>query len=155
MKKPSKTGVDHGAGGREEPVGAGLTELPDPEVSERPTRRTFTAKYKLAILEAADKCKPGSGEIGALLRREGLYSSHLTVWRRLRSEGVLTGLQKKRRGPKPRRRDPVALENQDLRRDMARLQERLDQAERIIEIQKKVSEILGIPLSRPENDENA
>ena len=150
MKTQSKTEVDGEVRGPGRPSSA-RQELPDPEVSEKPTRRSFTGKYKLAILEAADGCRPGTGEIGALLRREGLFSSHLTAWRRLRSEGALEGLQKKKRGPKPRRQDPVVRENQQLRRDVARLQERLEQAERIIEIQKKVSEILEIPLSSPGN----
>jgi transposase-like protein len=76
-------------------------EVPDPEVSERPMRRTFTAAYKLRILKAADAAKE-DGEIGAMLRREGLYSSHLTTWRRARERGELKGLDARPRGPKPR-----------------------------------------------------
>ena len=123
-------------------------EPPDPEVLERAKRRRFTAKYKLQVLEEADACRE-PGEIAALLRREGLYSSHLTDWRRARVEGALGALGKQR-GPKGRRRDAVARENEQLRKENARLQQRLKQAEMILEIQKKASEILGIPLSRPE-----
>lgn len=121
---------------------------PDSEVLERAKRRRFTAEYKLQVLEEADACRE-PGEVAALLRREGLYSSHLTDWRRARREGALGALGKQR-GPKRRRRDPVARENEQLRKENARLQRRLEQAEMILEIQKKASEILGIPLSRPE-----
>ena len=104
-------------------------------------RRTFTAKYKLKILAEADGCsKPG--EIGALLRREGLYSSHLTKWRRLREEGALAGLTPKKRGRKPRPVDPQARRVAELERENARLQRKLEQAETIIEVQKKLSRLL-------------
>ncbi len=125
---------------------------PDPEVLERAKRRRFTAKYKLHVLEKADACRE-PGEVAALLRREGLYSSHLTDWRRARREGALGALGKQR-GPIGRRRDPVARENEQLRKENARLQQRLKQAEMILEIQKKASEILGIPLSRPETGDD-
>ena len=121
---------------------------PDPEVLERAKRRRFSAEYKLQVLEEADACRE-SGEIAALLRREGLYASHLTCWRQARHKGAL-GALRRRRGPKGRRRDPVARENEQLRKENARLQQRLKQAEIILEIQKKASEILGIPLNRPE-----
>ncbi len=123
--------------------------LPDSEVLERAKRRRFTAEYKLQVLVKADACRE-PGEIAALLRREGLYSSHLTAWRRARREGALGALGKQR-GPKGRRRDAVALENERLRKENAQLQQRLKQAEIILEIQKKASEILGIPLNQPEN----
>lgn len=133
------------------PSGAGAR--PDPEVLEKAKRRQFSAEYKLRIVEEADRCRePGS--IAALLRREGLYSSHLTEWRRARQQGALGALSK-RRGPKGRRRDPLAREVDELRKENARLQRRLKQAETILEIQKKVSEILGIPLSRPERGDGA
>ncbi len=121
---------------------------PDPEVLVRAKRRRFTAEYKLQVLDETDACRE-LGEIAALLRREGLYSSHLTAWRRARREGALGALGKQR-GPKGRRRDPVVRENEQLRKENARLQQRLKQAEIILEIQKKASELLGIPLSRPE-----
>ena len=124
---------------------------PDPQVLERPVRRTFDRDYKLRILQEADACTV-SGQLGALLRREGLYSSHLTAWRRQRTAGTLAGLAPKRRGRKARAVDPLAEENRRLRRENERLATRLKQAETIIEVQKKVSEILGIPLNRPENN---
>jgi transposase-like protein len=119
---------------------------PNPEVNSKPVRRRFTAAYKLRILEEADRCSQ-AGQIGALLRREGLYSSHLVVWRRQRREGTLSALSAVKRGPKPEPRNPLAGEIDRLRRDNERLSRRLKQAETIIEFQKKVSEILGIPLS--------
>lgn len=122
---------------------------PDPEVPERAKRRYFSAQYKLRVLEEADACR-APGEVGALLRREGLYSSELTAWRRARREGSLQALSKPR-GPQGRRRDPVASENEHLRKENARLRRRLEQAQAILEIQKKAPEILGIPLNRPAN----
>lgn len=115
----------------------------DPEVVAKAQRRQFTAEYKLAIVEDADHAT-GPGEIGALLRREGLYSSHLVEWRRLREAGALSALSNKR-GRKPNR-NPLAEENQKLNAQMAHLQKRLQQAELIIEVQKKVSALLGITL---------
>jgi transposase len=123
---------------------------PDPEVPERAKRRQFSAEYKLGILREADACK-GSGEIGALLRREGLYSSHLVVWRRQRETRALAGMRTRKRGPKAKEVDPRV---KQLERENARLQRRLKQAETIIEIQKKVAGMLGIPLNAPELDEN-
>ena len=125
---------------------------PDPEVPERAKRRHFSAKYKLQVLEQADACRE-PGEISALLRREGLYSSHLTDWRRARREGSLKALAKPR-GPKGRRGDPVAAENEQLRKENARLKRRLEQAQTILEIQKKASELLGIPLNRPPSEDD-
>lgn len=118
------------------------------EILERAKRRKFSPAYKLRILEEADRCRE-PGEVSALLRREGLYSSNLTEWRRARQEGALGALSKSR-GPKGRRRDPVDRENAHLRKENARLRRRLEQAQMILEIQKKASEILGIPLNRPE-----
>ena len=117
----------------------------DPEVKVKPERRRFTAEYKLRILKEADNCT-GPGQIGALLRREGLYSSNLTQWRLQRSEGVLQGLAPRKRGPKV---DPLAEENAALRQRIDRLEAELKRAETIIEVQKKVSELLG--LSDPSN----
>lgn len=109
---------------------------PDPEVDSKPTRRRFTAAYKLKILEEADGCS--GGDVGALMRREGLYSSHLSTWRRQREEGALQALGKKR-GRKAKSRDK---EKEQLARENARLRRKLQQAEKIIEIQKKVSALL-------------
>jgi len=102
------------------------------------------------VLREADACR-GEGEIGALLRREGLYSSHLTTWRRQREGGALAGMRARKRGPKGRAEDPRV---KQLVRENARLQRQLKQAVTIIEIQKKVAGILGIPLNAPELDES-
>lgn len=126
---------------------------PNPEVAEKPERRRFTAKYKLDILRQADACtEPGS--LGALLRREGLYSSNLNTWRRQRDEGTLSALAPKQRGRKALKPDPMALENERLRKENARLAKRLKQAELIIDVQKKVSQMLGITLETPSQNEN-
>ena len=125
---------------------------PDPEVFEQGRRRVFSAKYKLRILQEADACVE-PGEIGALLRREGLYSSHLTSWRRQRDEGALRAMSSKRRGPKPRK-NPLAKQVQQLERENARLRQKLEQAETIIAIQKKVAALLGNPIESPESDDN-
>lgn len=124
--------------------------VPDPELAARPRRRRFTAQYKLEILKKADACKE-DGEVGALLRREGLYSSHLTLWRRQREEAARTQLGARKRGPKARPQDARV---KQLERENARLERRLKRAETIIEIQKKVAEMLGIPLKSPDSDEN-
>lgn len=120
------------------------------EVTEAAQRRRFTAEYKLDVLRRADACT-GDGDIGAILRKEGLYSSLLSTWRTQRDTGALAGLEPKKRGRKPKRRDPLQVEVEQLRRENARLQHRLSQAEVIIDVQKKVSQLLGIPL--PNQDE--
>jgi len=122
-----------------------------PEVPEKAKRRQFDSAYKLRILEEADRSTE-LGQLGELLRREGLYSSHLTLWRRQRDEGSLAGLTPKRRGRKGKRKDPLATENEKLRRENRRLTERLRQAETIIDVQKKVSEMLGVPLKSPDDE---
>lgn len=113
----------------------------DPEVKSKPERRQFSAEYKRRILEEADACTE-AGQIGALLRREGLYSSNLTHWRQQRADGTLKALTPKKRGPKP---DPLADENDALRRRVERLEAELKRAETIIEVQKKLCELLGLP----------
>lgn len=127
------------------PIRAHL-DTPDPEVSEKKARRRFTAQYKLGIVEQADMLKE-SGQIGALLRREGLYSSNLTTWRRQRDEGQLQALSPKKRGRKARQKNPLAQRVARLEKENRRLQDQLKQAKTIIEVQKKISEILGIPQS--------
>ncbi len=122
---------------------------PDPEVLARPRRRKFSASYKLSILEQADACTPHSGEIGALLRREGLYSSHLTKWRRQRQAGKIQGMTAKKTGPNAHKKPDLKKENRRLERDNKRLQEKLRQAELIIDVQKKLSELLGINSTIP------
>lgn len=121
---------------------------PNPEVADKAVRRRFTAEYKLRILNQADACtEPGS--LGALLRREGLYASNLNTWRHQKELGILSGLSPKKRGRKESVRDPVVAENEKLRKENERLTNRLRQAEIIIDVQKKVSQILGIPLATP------
>jgi transposase-like protein len=131
-------------GDRSATEGKAVAANPDPEVVAQAKRRRFTAEYKLTILTAADQAK-GSGGIGALLRREGLYSSLLATWRRERDAGVLQALAPQKRGPKSKR-DPVAEENQQLRRETARLTEELRKAAIVIDIQKKVATLLGRPI---------
>ena len=116
---------------------------------EKPKRRRFSAEYQLRIVREADACK-APGEVGALLRREGLYSSLLSAWRRQRDAGALASLRSKKRGPKRKAVDPRVSR---LERENARLRQQLEQAETIIEIQKKVAGILGIPLRTSELDE--
>jgi len=125
--------------------------VPDPEVPEQPKRRHFSATYKARIVEEVQRCS-APGEVSALLRREGLYSSHLTKWRKLYRTGVLNGLRDDKRGRK-RMKHPLEDENERLRKQNARLARRLEQAETIIEIQKKVSTMLGIPLNNIEDGE--
>ena len=122
---------------------------PDPEVAATPTRRRFTAEDKLRILKLADACT-AVGSLGALLRAEGLYASNLTTWRRQRTEGVLSALTPQKRGRKESARHPLRVENETLRKENTRLTTRLKQAELIIDVQKKVSQLLGIPLETPE-----
>jgi len=125
---------------------------PDPEVADKAVRRRFTAEYKLRILTLADACtEPRS--LGTLLRQEGLYASNLNTWRHQRERGVLSALTPKKRGRKETVRDPLLVENEKLRRENERITKRLNQAEIIIDVQKKVSQILGIPLATPEEGE--
>lgn len=123
-----------------------VTSTSNPEVLERPVRRTFTAEFKRRVLEEADRCTE-PGQLGALLRREGLYSSHLFVWRKQREQGLQASLTAKRRGRKVRGKDPREQENERLRRENHKLRQRLQQAEVIIVFQKKLSDLLGIPLT--------
>lgn len=126
----------------------------NPEVEEKAKRRMFSAEYKRRILREADACtKPG--EVGALLRREGLYSSHLSSWRKQRERGELAGLWPKKRGRKSRRKTVSVKEYERLSRENRRLRQRLEQAELVIEIQKKASEMLGIPLRSLEGGDSA
>jgi transposase len=129
----------------------GKTHLPDPEVVEKPVRRRFTADYKLKIVQEADRCtEPGA--IGALLRREGLYSSQLASWRAQRQQGELQALRDDKRGRKATIPHPVQQELDQLRRENHRLRRQVQQAELIIDIQKKASVLLGISLSPPNAD---
>src|SRR3954453_6248882 len=129
------------AGGREVP-------RPNPEELARAKRRQYTAEYKQKVLTEADAARE-SGEIGAVLRRPGLDSSHLTKWRQERESGILEGLAPQKRGPKSTV-NPLSVEIQKLRRDNGRLSEQLRKAEIVIEVQKKVAMLLGIPLAETE-----
>ena len=124
----------------------------DPEVVAGAKRRTFTAEYKLRILAEADAAAAQPGAIGALQRREGLYSSHLVTWRRERQTGILKGLTPHKRGPKSKR-NPQEEEMQKLRRENQRLTEELRKAEIVIDVQKKVGALLGWPLPKADPEE--
>jgi len=126
---------------------------PDQEVPEKKPRRKFTAKYKLHILAEADRCTQ-QGQMGALLRREGLYSSNLTTWRRQREKGLLKAMAPKKRGRKRKEKNPFTRKVARLENENRRLQQKLKTAELIIEAQKKMSEILGISQDLDESDEN-
>ena len=122
--------------------------MPDPEVPERPVRRRFSAQYELDVLAEIDAAHPGG--IGAILRREGLYSSHLVDWRRACDRGALEALARPSGRPRP---NPLTREVDRLARQNSRLEQRLATAERIIEIQSKVSALLGIPLAQESEDD--
>jgi transposase len=126
-------------------------QIPDPEVVPKAKRRQFTAKYKLRVLEEADRCTE-RGQIGELLRREGLYSSHLSKWRQQRARGQLQGLAPKKRGRKGQ--DPSVAELARLRRENKRLRAQLAQAEIIIDVQKKLAQLLGLTTDETESDES-
>lgn len=130
---------------------AALAAAPDPEVLAKPRRRRFTPAYKARIVEEAQRCTE-SGQIGALLRREGLYSSALTQWRRQYQSGALQALKDDKRGRKPTR-DARDNELERLQRENERLNKKLRHAELIIEIQKKVAAMLGNPIETPPNSE--
>ena len=111
--------------------------VPDPEVPEKTVRRKFTAAYKLRILKEAESCTE-LGQVGALLRREGLYASSLTLWRRQVNQGLVP----KKRGPVAQRPDPNVRRIAVLERENEKLAHKLKQAELIIDVQKKVAELL-------------
>ena len=156
-RMPASVGIDvtaeAEAEGARRATGASVSavepRVPDPEVSAKVQHRRFSVEYRLRIVKQADACKK-PGELGALLRREGLYSSLLTNWRRQREQGALVSLRARKRGPKPRPIDPRV---KQLEAENARLQRKLQQADTIITVQKKVAEILGIPLRPLVNDE--
>ena len=137
----SDSQLGDGEGGRAAP-------RPNPEVLARAKRRTYTGEYKQKVLAEADAAR-GSGEIGAVLRRHGLYSSHLTKWRQERKSGILEGLTPQKRGPKSKA-SPLTAENEKLRRDNERLTERLRKAEIVIDVQKKVATLLGLAIAETE-----
>lgn len=141
-------------GGASIPTMAPVAGIVDPEVESKARRRQFSAAYKRRILKEADEGGPGA--IAGLLRREGLYSSHLNTWRKQRESGEIAGLQPRKRGKKPVPRNPLTAENEQLRRENARLQKRLHQAETIVAVQKKLCDLLGLtvpPIEQSEDDE--
>ena len=128
-------------------------EAASPEIHPNAARRTRTAAEKLRILQEYDTAPVGSPERGALLRREGIYTSQISKWRKLRDRGLLGALAPQRRGPKAAPRDPLQEELEQLRKENARLQTRLTRAEAIIDVQKKVAQLLGSSLPSPPSDE--
>jgi transposase-like protein len=121
-----------------------------PELSDRPRRRVFTAKDKLRILDALDRVAGVSGATGAILRREGVYSSSITEWRRQRAAGAYGALSPAPRGPKPVETNLLTADNAELMRENKRLKQRLERAEAVIEIQKKVAVLLNLPAPNDE-----
>ncbi len=121
-----------------------------PELSGRPHRRNFTAQYKLRILDEIDHAAGTVGAIGAILRREGIYSSSITEWRRLRAAGAFEALSSVKRGPKPAASNSLSAEFAQLQRDNKRLQQRLERAEAVIDIQQKVALLIGLPIESDE-----
>jgi transposase-like protein len=164
LSPEGSAGAERSEGERSEPkrsgaaaeAGAAPTSAsrPDPEVVAKAKRRTFTAEYKQRILQEADSAAATPGGVGALLRREGLYSSHLVAWRRERRAGVLEALKPHKRGPRSER-NPLAEENQKLRRQVGQLTEKLRKAEIIIDVQKKVAALLGNPIPDVDPEEKS
>ena len=142
--EPRESELDRGGG-----VSPGAAR--DPEVTPRAQRRRFSAAYKLRIVEQTDGCGE-PGEIGALLRREGLYSSHLAEWRRARDQGLLDALAPKRRGPKADPDAALKKRNAQLEREVVRLSKRLETAETILEVQGNVSRLLGLTMPKSGSD---
>ena len=118
---------------------------PDPEVVARPKRRRFTAEYRLRIVKEADRCTQ-PGDVGRLLRREGLYSSHLTKWREAHRNGALHGLRWKKRGVKPKATHPLESKVRELEAKVTRLEKDLHTAHTILDVQEKVAGLLGFNL---------
>ena len=155
MVMPNRDAKSDGAAGADavggrRPTAVAAPAAATPELPDRPRRRTFTVGDKLRVLAEIDRAPAGG--TGAILRREGLYSSTLSDWRGLRAAGALGGLTPVKRGPKPAARNPLAAEMAELKRENARLGRKLQHAEAIIDIQKKVAALLGIPLATPDSD---
>jgi transposase len=147
--EPQRSGAAAKAAANSRPVAP-----PDSEVDAKPKRRTFTAEYKQRILQEAEVAAAIRGGLGALLRREGLYSSLLAYWRRERADGIRGALTPRKRGPKSKY-DPLKEENLKLQRQNARLTEDLRKAHIIIDVQKKVAALLGRPIPEADPEENS
>ena len=132
---------------------AGLSVVPDSEVPEKAVHRRFTAEYKRRILQEAEACKE-QGRVGALLRREGLYSSNLITWRRQAERGTIEALSPKKRGPKEKKPDPSLRRIAELEKATRKLEHKLRQAELIIAAQKKIAEIFQMPFDPKEETES-
>lgn len=130
----------------------GEPDRADPEVPAKATRRQFTARYKLRILEETDAC--GEGQIGGVLRREGLYYSNLQTWRRQREEGTLQALTPRKRGRKVKPANPLDPQVKQLQTENRKLKRQLEKYQAMLELQKKVSQILGISLESNEEIED-
>ena len=147
----SPEGARRATGGDPSAAKIPIFSPPDSEVTGKRPRRKFTAKYKLRILKKADVCiEPG--QLGVLLRQEGLYSSNLTTWRKQRDEGLLVAMSPKKRGRKAQPKNSLASEVARLQNENQKLKNKLKQAELIIDAQKKISEILGIAQNHDENE---
>ena len=151
--RDTKLGGSAGAGAAEgrRPTAVPAPAAATPELTDRAHRRTLTGQYKLRVLEEIDRAPVGG--TGAILRREGLYSSGLSEWRRLRDAGVLGRAKPIKRGPKPAARNPMAEELAQTKRENARLLRKLEHAEAIIAIQKKVAALLSLPLATADGDD--
>jgi transposase len=149
-KQQMKTEVDSGNNSAQV---TRILNTPDPEVTETTARRKFTTAYKLRILREADACSE-PGQTGELLRREGLYSSHLATWRKQRRMAICEAVSPKKRGAKTKEKNPLAVQVAHLEKQNRILQAKLHKAELIIEAQKKISEILSLDQSLSDNEEN-
>ena len=133
--------------------GSGVkTVVPNPEVPEKASRRSYTAEYKRLILREAEVCKE-QGQLSVFLRREGLYSSNLTAWRRQVERGTLDALSSKKRGPKARKPDPSVRRIIEQEKENQKLRVRLRKAELIIDAQKKIAEIFQLPCDQKEGED--
>ena len=135
------------------PFGSGVkSDVPNPEVSEKASRRSYTAEYKRLILKEAEVSK-GQGQVGALLRREGLYSSNLTAWRHQVERGTLDALSSRKRGPKARKPDPSVRRISEQEKEIQKLRARLRKAELIIDAQKKIAEIFQLTSDQKDGED--
>lgn len=150
MSQENDQQPNQGGQGNVRPLQLAKVRAPNPHVSDRPTATRHTKEYKGRILQEADQLP--HGELNALLRREGLYSSQLSDWRKQRDRAIEQWLEPQRPGPKPEPINPLAAELAKVKREYALLERKLKRAETIIEVQKKIAEILSIPLNPPASE---